>query len=48
MLQEANDVANRLGLVPPFFDQSHYNMLVRDQVEVGYQPLYPQLGLTIW
>ena len=31
MIQEARDHANRLGLVPPFFDQSHYNMLHRDR-----------------
>ena len=30
------------------FLQSHYNMLVRQRVEVDYVPLYPQLGLTIW
>ena len=48
MIQEARDVANRLGLVPPFFDQTQYNMLHRDRIEVEYGPLYPQLGLTIW
>ena len=31
MIQEARDHANRLGLVPPFFDQSPYNMLHRDR-----------------
>jgi aryl-alcohol dehydrogenase-like predicted oxidoreductase len=48
MIQEARDVANRLGLVPPYFDQTQYNMLHRDRIEVEYAPLYPQLGLTIW
>ena len=46
-LQEAKDIAKRLGLVPPFFDQCQYNMTVRDRVEVEYRPLYPELGLTI-
>ena len=51
MIQEARDVANRLGLVPPFFDQTQYNMAslpVRERIEVEYAPLYPELGLTIW
>eukprot|EP01043_Picozoa_sp_COSAG02_P017283 COSAG02_NODE_781_length_17261_cov_433.056054_1_plen_387_part_00 len=48
MLQEARDVANRLGLVPPFFDQTQYSMIHRERVEVEYEPLYPDLGLTIW
>jgi len=34
MLQEARDVANRLGLVPPFFDQTQYSMIHRERVEV--------------
>merc|ERR1719345_634657 len=29
MLAEARDVANRLGLVPPHFDQSQYSMVER-------------------
>jgi hypothetical protein len=41
MIQEARDVANRLGLVPPFFDQTQYNMLHRERIEVEYGPLYP-------
>ena len=30
------------------FDQTQYSMVHRDRVEVEYQSLYPQLGLTIW
>ena len=48
MIQEARDHANRLGLVPPFFDQTQYSMVHRDRSEVEYAPLYPDLGLTIW
>jgi aryl-alcohol dehydrogenase-like predicted oxidoreductase len=48
MIAEATGIADRLGLVPPYFDQSHYNMLVRQRVESDYLPLYPQLGLTVW
>ena len=48
MISEARDCANRLGLVPPFFDQTQYNMIVRERIEVEYKPLYPDLGLTIW
>ena len=38
MIQEARDHANRLGLVPPFFDQSHYNMLHRDRELKPFSP----------
>lgn len=48
MIQEARDCAHRLGLVPPYFDQTQYNMITRQRIEVEYKPLYPELGLTIW
>lgn len=47
-LQEAIAVAARLGLEPPFFDQCQYSLIHRQRVEVEYEPLYPDLGLTIW
>ena len=39
MIQEARDHANRLGLVPPFFDQTQYSMVHRDRIEVEYAPV---------
>ena len=35
-------------MVAPMFDQTQYSMVHRDRVEVEYQSLYPELGLTIW
>ena len=45
MIQEARDHANRLGLVPPFFDQSHYNMLHRDR---ELEPFFSISILQAW
>eukprot|EP00877_Chromochloris_zofingiensis_P003188 jgi/Chrzof1/12870/Cz07g10110.t1 len=49
-LQEAWDVAERLNLIGPAFEQPEYNMFNRQKVEVDYQPLYEKYGLgtTIW
>lgn len=47
-LQKAIAVAERLGLEPPLFDQCQYSLVERRRVEVEYEPLYPDLGLTIW
>lgn len=48
-LQEANQVAARLGLVPPCAEQAEYSLLKRTRVECEYPPLYRQgLGLSTW
>lgn len=47
-LQEARGIAKALGLVPPMFDQCQYSLIERQRVELEYEPLYPELGLTIW
>lgn len=49
-LQQAIDVANRLGLIGPIAEQPQYNMLHRYRVEKEYAPLYEShgLGLTVW
>eukprot|EP00877_Chromochloris_zofingiensis_P003173 jgi/Chrzof1/12857/Cz07g09250.t1 len=44
-IQEAWDVAERLGLIGPAFEQPEYNMFTRQKVEVDYQPLYEKYGL---
>jgi len=47
-LQEARGIAKSLGMVPPMFDQCQYSLIERQRVELEYEPLYPELGLTIW
>lgn len=49
-ITEATEIARRLNLVPPHFDQPQYNMFTRERVEIDYAPLYQQYGygLTIW
>merc|ERR1719350_1581555 len=48
MLQTAVGYADRFGLEPPLFDQCEYSLIKRHRVEREYQPLYPDLGLTVW
>jgi voltage-dependent potassium channel beta subunit len=49
-LQEAYDVADRLGLEGPAMEQPQYNMLHRDRLERELAPLIASrgLGTTIW
>lgn len=50
-IQEAHDVADRLGLIGPTCEQPQYSMLHREKVEVEYKPLFESskgLGTTIW
>jgi len=47
---EACEIADRLNLIRPVFDQPQYNILERSRVEYDYAPLYKKYkyGLTIW
>jgi voltage-dependent potassium channel beta subunit len=49
-IQEARDIADRLGLIRPIVEQAQYNMLERSKVEFQYSDLYKKhkLGLTVW
>lgn len=49
-LQEAWQVADRLGLIGPLMEQPQYHMFHRDRVEVEYARLVRDrgLGTTIW
>lgn len=50
-IQEASDVADRLGLVGPCCEQPQYNLFERSKVEKEFLPLYDSkggLGLTTW
>ena len=43
-IDEAWQVANRLGLIGPAAEQPQYNMFKREQVEEEYAPLYEKYG----
>lgn len=49
-ITQANDIAKRLNLVGPQFEQPQYNMFAREKVEKDYLPVYERdgLGLTTW
>jgi voltage-dependent potassium channel beta subunit len=49
-IQEARDIADRLGLIRPIVEQSQYNIFERSKVEFQYSNLYKKhkLGLTTW
>lgn len=49
-IEEAWQIAGRLGLMGPCVEQPHYNLFNRDKVEDEYKPLYQKygLGLTTW
>ncbi|HMW38027.1 MAG: aldo/keto reductase [Saprospiraceae bacterium] len=49
-IMEAHMVAHAHHLIGPVTEQSQYNMLVRQKVEVEYQTIYKSVGLgnTIW
>ena len=44
---EAQRVADRLGLLGPVAEQTHYNLLHRKRVEEDLRPLYDQYGLGL-
>ncbi|KAK1947956.1 putative voltage-gated potassium channel subunit beta [Phytophthora citrophthora] len=47
---EACEIADRLGLIRPAFDQPQYHILERSRVEIDYGVLYEKYGygLTTW
>ena len=49
-LEEAFDIAETYDCMRPTMEQPQYNMLVRERVELEYQPLFERYGLgtTIW
>jgi len=49
-IQEAQSVAERLGLIGPIVEQVQYNMFNRTRIEKEYVALYSTIGLgtTIW
>ncbi|POM79432.1 Voltage-gated potassium channel subunit beta [Phytophthora palmivora] len=49
-IQEACEIADRLGLIPPIVEQPQYNIFERNKVEYEYLDLYKKykLGLTVW
>jgi len=49
-IMEAHRIAERYNLIGPTMEQSQYNMLVRDKIEVEFDQIYKTVGLgtTIW
>ncbi len=49
-IEEACQIADRLNLQRPLFEQPEYNMFNRKKVEKDYLPLYEKYGygLTTW
>lgn len=49
-IMEAYAIARQEHLVPPTMEQPHYNIFVRDRLELEYERLYSEIGLgtTIW
>ncbi|OWZ06672.1 Voltage-gated potassium channel subunit beta [Phytophthora megakarya] len=49
-IQEACEVADRLGMIRPIVEQPQYNIFERNKVEYEYLDLYAKykLGLTVW
>jgi voltage-dependent potassium channel beta subunit len=49
-IMQAYAIARQEHLVPPTMEQPHYNIFVRDRIELEYERLYAEIGLgtTIW
>lgn len=47
-IAEAISIAEAMGVALPIVEQPEYNLFHRRRVEVEYDPLYPQIGLTTW
>eukprot|EP00644_Phytophthora_capsici_P011029 jgi/Phyca11/14849/fgenesh1_pg.PHYCAscaffold_9_\ len=49
-IQEACEIADRLGLIRPIVEQPQYNIFERNKVEYEFLDLYKKykLGLTVW
>ena len=49
-IMEAYKICDKLNLMPPVVEQSHYNMMTRDRIEGEYRDLFKRykMGTTIW
>jgi len=49
-IEQAIGICEKLGLHKPIADQTQYNMLYRDRIELDYKELFKEysLGTTIW
>ena len=49
-IMEIYKICDKLGLIKPIVEQCHYNMLVRENMEVNYRDLFKRykMGTTIW
>ena len=49
-IMEAYKICDKLNLIPPVVEQTHYNMMFRDFVEREYNDLFKKYGMgtTIW
>jgi len=47
-IKQANQIAEKLNLIPPLMEQPQYNVLHRTRFEKEYAELYPNMGTTIW
>jgi len=49
-IQQAHEIAARLGLVGPSVEQPHYSMMHRERFEIEYHDVFHRIGCgsTIW
>lgn len=49
-IEEAHQIAQQIGAIPPTMEQPEYNLFHRERVEKEYMPLYDKygMGLTTW
>ena len=49
-IMEAYKICDKLNLIPPIVEQTHYNLMTRDWVEREYRDLFQRykMGTTIW
>jgi len=47
---EAYKICDKLNLIPPIVEQTHYNLMTRDWVEKEYRDLFLRykIGTTVW
>jgi voltage-dependent potassium channel beta subunit len=50
LIMEAYKICEKLNLIPPIVEQSHYNMMTRERLENEYRDLFKKykMGTTIW
>ena len=50
LIMEAYKICEKLNLIPPIVEQSHYNMMFRDRIESEYRDLFKKykMGTTIF